>query len=103
MDKLNQDILMVNAFGTGVGSNDLGLDRGKLGDIRVVRFEKHGDKILLIQQNLKYRANSNNALEVRAVEEAFAKSVIFGFKIEKTENQIYYIDMARCFLTILIW
>ena len=94
MDKLNQDILMVNAFGTGVGSNDLGLDRGKLGDIRVVRFEKHGDKILLIQQNLKYRANSNNALEVRAVEEAFAKSVIFGFKIEKTENQIYYIDMA---------
>ena len=52
---------MVNAFGTGMGSNDLGLDRGKLGDVRVVRFEKHGDKILLIQPNLKYRAISNNA------------------------------------------
>lgn len=94
MDKLNKDILMVNAFGTGIGSNDLGMDRGKLGDIRVVRFEKHGEKILLVQPNLKYRANSNNPLEVRAVEEAFAKSVIFGFKIEKTENQIHYIDMA---------
>ena len=98
MDKLNQDILMVNAFGTGMGSNDLGLDRGKLGDVRVVRFEKHGDKILLIQPNLKYRAISNNALEVRAVEEAFAKSVIFGFKIEKTENKNYTIDIGPLLL-----
>ena len=44
IEKLNQDFLMVNAYGTGIGSNDLGMDRGKLGDIRVVRFEKHGDK-----------------------------------------------------------
>lgn len=94
IDKLNQDFLMVNAYGTGIGSNDLGMDRGKLGDIKVVRFEKHGDKILLIQSNLNFRAVSNNALEIRAVEEAFAKSVIFGFKIEKSENGIFTIDLA---------
>jgi len=94
IDKLNQDFLMVNAYGTGVGSNDLGMDRGKLGDIKVVRFEKHGDKILLVQPNLSFRAVSNNLLEVKAVQEAFAKSVIFGFKIEKTENKIYTVDIA---------
>jgi hypothetical protein len=94
VDKLNQDFLMVNAFGTGIGSNDLGMDRGKLGDIRIVRFEKHGDKILLVQPNLKFRAVSNNALEVRAVEEAFAKSVIYGFKIEKNENGKFIIDLS---------
>ena len=94
VDKLDQDLLMVNAFGTGLGSNDLGMDRGKLADIKVVRFEKHGDKILLVQSNLNFRAVSDNPLEVSAVEEAFAKSVIFGFKIEKTEKSVYTIDMA---------
>jgi len=94
VDKLNQDFLMVNAFGTGIGSNDLGIDRGKLNDIRVVRFEKHGDKILLIQPNLGFRAISNNIYEVNAVNEAFAKSVIFGFKIEKKENNNYIIDIS---------
>ncbi|MBL0025737.1 MAG: DUF5117 domain-containing protein [Saprospiraceae bacterium] len=86
VDKLDQDLLMVNAFGTGLGSNDLGMDRGKLADIKVVKFEKHGDKILLVQSNLNFRAVSDNPLEVSAVEEAFAKSVIFGFKIEKPKK-----------------
>jgi Met-zincin/Domain of unknown function (DUF5117) len=94
VDKLNQDFLMVNAFGTGLGSNDIGIDRGKLNDIRVVRFEKHGDKILLTQPNLGFRANSNNIHEVRAVTEAFAKSVIFGFKIEKKVGENYIIDIS---------
>jgi hypothetical protein len=94
VSKLNQDFLMVNGYGTGIGSNDLGMDRGKLNDTRVVRFEKHGDKILLVQPNLGFRAISTNSLEVKAVSEAFAQSVIYGFKIEKSENGKYYIDLA---------
>jgi hypothetical protein len=92
--QLNEDFLMVNAFGTGIGSNDLGMDRGRLQDVRIVRFEKHGDRILLVQPNLDYRAHSTNAKEVRAVEEAFAKSVLFGTKIEKKEGNSYTIDIA---------
>ena len=91
---LNQDFLMVNGYGTGIGSNDLGMDRGKIGDIKVVRFEKHGDRILLVQQNTSYRARSGNTMEVRAVQEAFAVSVIFGFKIEKPDGTAYVIDIA---------
>lgn len=94
VDKFNQDFLMVNAFGTGLGSNDIGMDRGKLSDIRIVRFEKHGDKILLVQPNPGFRAISNNPFEVQAVEEAFATSVIFGFKIEKKINDACVIDIA---------
>ncbi len=94
IDKLNDDFLMVNGFGTGIGSNDLGMDRGKLNDTRVVRFEKHGNKILLIQTNLNYRAISENVLEVKSVTEAFAQSVIFGFDIVKSENNTYYIDLS---------
>lgn len=91
---LNEDFLMVNGYGTGIGSNDLGMDRGKLNDTRIVRFEKHGDKILLIQPNLSYRAVSDNQMEVKSVSEAFAQSVIFGFKIEKTESGKFYIDIG---------
>jgi hypothetical protein len=91
---LNQDFLMVNGYGTGIGSNDLGMDRGKLNNTRVVRFEKHGDRILLLQPNQSYRAISNNRMETQSVSEAFAQSVIFGFKIEKNQDGIYFIDLA---------
>lgn len=94
IDKLNQDFLMVNAYGTGIGSNDLGMDRGRLSDIRIVRFEKHGDKILLTQPNLGFRAVSDNSHEVKAVNEAFAKSVIYGFKIEKKVDNNFIIDIS---------
>lgn len=57
--ELKTDFLMVNAFGTGIGSNDIGIDRGKLQDIRIVRFEKHGDRILLVQPNMDFRAVSD--------------------------------------------
>lgn len=98
LDKMNEEFLMVNAYGTGIGSNDIGVDRGKLSDIRIVRFEKQGEKILLVQPNQGYRAISNNPLEVKAVDEAFAKSVIWGFKIESTENNVPVIDIAPMLL-----
>jgi len=39
----------------GVGSNDIGLDRGQLGDTRIVRFERTRPKVLLVQSNLDAR------------------------------------------------
>jgi len=81
VERLNDDFLYVNSLASGVGSNDIGLDRGQLGNERVVYFEKAGNKLLLIQPNLKYRANTENELERKSIEQAFAKSVLFGFKI----------------------
>lgn len=92
--RLNQDFLYVNSLASGVGSNDIGLDRGQLGNDRVVYFEKAGNKLLLIQPNLKYRANTTNQLEKKSIEQAFAKSVLFGFKILSQENGEYIIDMT---------
>ncbi|MHA8088521.1 zinc-dependent metalloprotease [Aquirufa sp. Wall-65K1] len=92
VDKLNQEFLYVYSLSQGVGNNDLGLDRGQLGNEQVVFFEKQGNKIFLIQPNYQYRANTNNALEKMSVQQAFAKSVLFGFKIEGQENGNYLID-----------
>ena len=86
-DRLNEEFLYVSSLSAGVGSNDIGLDRGQLGDDRIVRFEKIGPKILMIQANQDYRAVSDNVLERKAVEEAFAQSVIWGFEVIKSEDK----------------
>jgi len=85
-ERLGERFLYVNSLAAGVGSNDIGLDRGQLGDDRVVYFYKSGNKILLMEDNLKFRAISENKNEVKAVEEAFAKSVVWGFKVEQTSS-----------------
>ncbi len=91
---LNKEFLYVNSLSSGVGSNDLGLDRGQLGGERVVYFKKAGNKLMLVQPNLKFRALTNNALEKKAVTQAFAKSILFGFKIEKETKGSYIIDIT---------
>lgn len=91
---LNKEFLYVNALSSGVGSNDIGLDRGQLGNERVVYFKRAGNKLLLIQPNLQYRANTDNALEKESIEQAFAKSVLFGFKILDESNGEFTVDFT---------
>ena len=94
VDKLDTEFLYVNSLATGVGSNDIGLDRGQLGNERVVKFVKAGNKLLLVQPNQNFRANTANKLERKSIEQAFAKSVLFGFKIESNSNGIYKINLT---------
>lgn len=91
---LDQEFLYVNSLATGIGSNDIGLDRGQLGNTRIVKFQKAGNKLLLVQPNLDYRANTKNQLERKSIEQAFAKSVLFGFKILEENEQTYLIDLT---------
>ena len=92
--QIDSEFLYINSLSAGIGSNDIGLDRGQLGDERVVYFSKAGNKLLLIQPNLKYRASTDNALEKQSVKEAFAESVLFGFPIVETSSTEYLIDMT---------
>ena len=90
--KLNEEFLYVNSLPAGVGSNDIGLDRGQLGNNRVVKFVRSGSRLLLIQPNYSFRAESENAAERKSVEEAFAQSVLWGFPIVKENGGVYHID-----------
>ena len=80
IDKLDQEFLYVSSLTAGIGSNDIGLDRGQLGGRKVVKFTRVGPKILLIQPNYDYRAESDNPDERKAVEQAFAQSIIWGIQ-----------------------
>ena len=94
ISELDSEFLYINSLSRGVGNNDLGLDRGQLGNSRLVYFTKRGGKILLIQPNLRYVSNSSNNLENKAVEEAFARSVLFGFDIIEKTKDSYKIDIT---------
>jgi len=94
VEKLGEEFLYVNALSQGLGSNDIGLDRGELGATQVVFFQKAGNKLMLIQPNLDFRANTDNAAEKKSVREAFAKSVLFGFPIVTKTAKGYLIDLT---------
>ncbi|MEL6943257.1 MAG: DUF5117 domain-containing protein, partial [Bacteroidota bacterium] len=92
IDKLDTEFLYVNSLPAGVGSNDIGLDRGQLGGTQIVKFVKSGPKILMVQPNYRYRAVSDNEEERASVEQAFAQSVLWGFKAAAMENGKILVD-----------
>jgi hypothetical protein len=81
ISRFDTQLLYVTALSTGLGSNDIGLDRGQLGGEHVVSFRRIGPKVLMVEPNYAYRALSSSADERRAVEEAFATSVLWGFTV----------------------
>ena len=81
IDSFDTDLLYIESLAAGVGSNDIGLDRGQVGRTHLARFERVGPKVLLVQQNTRYRALSDNEDERRAVADAFARSVLWGFEV----------------------
>ena len=94
VEKLDSDFLYISSLATGIGSNDIGLDRGQLGNERLVSFQKAGNKLLLIQPNLSFRATTDNKAEENSIKEAFAKSVIYGFKILETNDNKHLVDFT---------
>lgn len=94
VSNLKQHFLYVSALSQGIGNNDLLLDRGQLGRSRVVQFIKSGNKLLLLEPNQNFRALTNNVLEKKSVEEAFGKSVLFGFDIIKHNTNSFIIDLT---------
>jgi Met-zincin/Domain of unknown function (DUF5117) len=99
IDKIDKEFLYVHSLPAGVGSNDIGLDRGQIGGQRVVKFMKSGAKILMVQPNLGFRALSPNAAERQAVEQAFAQSVLWGFTVGEESNGKYLVDATAFLLT----
>ncbi|GAB2990304.1 zinc-dependent metalloprotease [Psychrosphaera aestuarii] len=99
IEEQKEPFLFQSSLPHGLGSNDIGLDRGQLGDTRVVQFESYGNKVLLTQLNTDYRANSDNRAEQKSVEEAFAKSVIFGFEIIAKDRGTSLIDYTPFLLS----
>lgn len=97
VNKIGTEFLYVTSLPAGLGSNDIGLDRGLIGDSRIVSFQRVGKKLLLIEPNYGYRASSTDAREKKAVTESFAQSAIASFTIDEEEGGQLLVD-ATAFL-----
>jgi len=92
IDKFDEEFLYLDSLTAGLGSNDVGLDRNQMGETRIVKFSRSGPKVLMVQPNYSFRAISENPYERKAVDEAFVKSVIWGFEVEVEEDERVLVD-----------
>jgi hypothetical protein len=98
ISRFNQEFLYQVSLAEGLGSNPVGLDRGQLGDTSIVRFERVGPKVLMIQPNYQYRAITSDEPERRAVHDSFAQSVLWGFKVEAEDGARVLVDATSFFM-----
>ncbi|MFA5897494.1 MAG: zinc-dependent metalloprotease [Hyphomicrobium sp.] len=92
ISRFDADFLFSTGLSAGLGSNDIGLDRGQGGGSRIVQFQRIGRRVLLVQGNQSFRSSSKNPLERKSVEDSFAKSVLWGFTVAATSGDRVLVD-----------
>ena len=98
IDRWETEFLYQVSLASGLGSNPVGLDRGQLGGTYVLEAHRVGPRVLLVQPNYRYRARSDNPDEVKAVEDAFAPSVFWGFEVAASTDDRVLVDATDFFL-----
>jgi len=85
-------LLLQTSLPRGLGSNDIGLDRGQLGNTQIVYFVVSDSKLILQAENTQITAMTTNAAERHSVTEAFASSVLWGFPVVAADAEQVIID-----------
>lgn len=76
--EFNEPFLLITSLPWGLGSNDVGLDRGQSNGSHLVEFRRAGSRVLLVEDNTRFRAVSPNPDEALSVRQAFAESVLWA-------------------------
>src|ERR1019366_3435318 len=95
--RLDTPVLYATGLAAGLGSNDIGLDRGQEGSGKIVSFERVGPRVLMVQGNENFRSSSANLAERRSVEDSFAKSVLWGFTVAAESDGRVLVDATDFF------
>ncbi|HSF14043.1 MAG TPA: zinc-dependent metalloprotease, partial [Vicinamibacteria bacterium] len=91
------DVLYYVSTAHGLGSVELGIDRG-INEQMVVRFERAGPHVHVVQQNLDYRALGGPPDLERNVRESFATSVLAALPVESEESGRVVVDGTPLFM-----
>ena len=96
--RFNAEFLFAGGLAAGLGSNDIGLDRGQEGGGRLVSFQRVGPKVFLVQPQESFRSSSSNPAERKSVEDSFAKSILYGFTVAAESNGHVLVDATEFFV-----
>ena len=96
--RFDTEFLYTTGLAAGLGSNDIGLDRGQQGQGRIVTFHRVGPRVLLVQGNESFRSSSTNPAERKSVEDSFAQSILWGFTVAAASNGHVLVDASDFFL-----
>jgi hypothetical protein len=98
VSQLDQPFLLLSSLPYALGSNDVGLDRNQAGELKLVRFQKHGKRLFLVQDNTKFIANSKDAAEREAVAQSFPSAVLWSGDILASEGGKHLVDFSSFLL-----
>lgn len=96
--QIGRDLLHQSVLATGLGVSAVGLDRGQTGGSSVIRFERQGKRILMLEDNWSVRAVTGDAAAQRAARESFPRSVLASFPIESEADGVLTVDATGFFL-----
>src|SRR5574341_1844369 len=99
ISRFDSEFLFNTGLSAGLGSNDIGLDRGSgRGGGRLVSFNRVGPRVMLVQPNQSFRSSSSNPLERKSVEDSFAKSILWGFTVAAESGGRVLVDATDFFM-----
>ena len=93
----DRDVLYYVSAASGAGSVELPFDRGILAT-EVIHFQRSGPRVLVVAQNLRYRAVGGSAAQAENVRDSFATSVLASLPVEADEGSRVVVDATPLFL-----
>lgn len=96
--ELDQPFLLLSSLPYALGSNDVGLDRAQAGGAKLVRFQKFGNRLFLMQENTRFAARSADPDERNAVAESFAGAVLWSGEILASDGPRQLVDFSSFLL-----
>lgn len=94
--EIPRDSMRVLAFfmqSTGLGSNPIGIDRAANGPDHVARFDRNGDRVLVVFENWNYRGESaRDPMLARTVAESFPSSTVAALPLVAVEGGRLLVD-----------
>jgi hypothetical protein len=96
--RLREDFLYGAGLAGGAGVLEASLDRGQLGELALVRFERVGPRVLLIQQQVAQRSGVPDPERTRVVRESFPSAVLASLPVAAEEGPRLLVDATDLLL-----
>ena len=82
------------SLASGFGSNPVGLDRGASGADQVVRFDREGDRVLMVFENTTFRTSLDDEAHRRSIAESFPYSTVASLPVLAEEGNRTLVDLT---------